>query len=431
MNLPSAVFLLLIGFPRPANVVELFVNGFVFFTYLNYFANEYLSKKQTILIAFVPTMIIAIWLLSTPYALSLLLSFTISFLVFPQLLKLINKKPVYLLFPIIISFIVITATGATKVVNKVKREPQPETYADDKIGFLRIFYQVEKGNNYYYSLQKTHIEDVRADTVPNDLFSWRLPTHAYLWNIIPLKGGTSIYLAFIILSVLLLFEAYKISSLFIKPVEATLSSYMLLPYLSFASTSIEFLQTDWWALFFFVPGYYFHLKNNRILASLLFFSSIATREIFAIPLIVLIIVEILVKKKTAVVHLILPLILLSILVAYHYTQVSQFTPLTIVTRGHEISTYILHKTLSYGSVKYLLVDYKPFTILVVVVTLITIVKRSPLFLTAPTLVPAALMLKFGASEHTDYWSILYIPLLLIIIPIVINFDKSYPHYKQS
>src|SRR5438045_1099120 len=67
-------------------------------------------------------------------------------------------------------------------------DPQPKSYRSDEISFLRTFYLMEKGVNYYNAFKISREEFIGGDIVRADVFTWRMPTVFYLWSLLANDG---------------------------------------------------------------------------------------------------------------------------------------------------------------------------------------------------------------------------------------------------
>lgn len=184
-----------------------------------------------------------------------------------------------LLAVIVINFINLTYTLSKDIQRVSETEPYEELYAFDGFIFLRTFFLIEKGENYYASFAKAHEEDKRMTEKPGEAINYRPPTLFYIWKFF-LNNGRSIVIAFILFSagifILIFFALTKV-----VPAEyAFLGPLFLAPYFAFPVSSFWFVFTEYWGVLFLIISLFFLFREQFWPG--LFFALLAalTRELF-------------------------------------------------------------------------------------------------------------------------------------------------------
>src|SRR3989338_7945708 len=77
-------------------------------------------------------------------------------------------------------------------------EPRLGTYRSDEMIFLKTYYLVEKGWNYYPAFSWAIEGDVRKIVLTSDIFQWRLPTLFYLWKVLANNGWQILWLFWVL-----------------------------------------------------------------------------------------------------------------------------------------------------------------------------------------------------------------------------------------
>lgn len=419
--------LLILGLLNPANSFDYFIS-FTLFTlfhtnFLLYFLSQTRSHEKKLFLLYLTFLlsgfIFIVFQKNDPLipSLSIFLGLSLSFL-----LRTFNSGRV-LLISVVLTFIVTSVINGGDVRKLISQEPEARTYFNDQLSFLRVAYLVESGEDHYSAQNRAFTEDGRSLSIPKEIWGWRLPTYSYVWAWLPGKAGLSTYWLFIALSVVFLIVTYKLSKLFLDANFAVLSSYLILPYFHFPARDVAFLEMEWWGLIFFTMGLYFILKKDYLWSTLLFTIALLFRELFAIPIITILLLMLLFKISRGVLS---AMISLSIFIAFwciHYYFVGKYIGWGIESlkpRYHPWGWFFLLQTLSYASWEYSLYNLRPFLLSFVSLIVLTTAGVFKRLLTLPlliiTLVPlsmSAAILKIGTPPYDDYWGVSYVPLILI------------------
>lgn len=301
----------------------------------------------------------------------------------------------------------------------VKLKPLPKQYRSDEFVFLRTFYLLKEGENYYTAFNKSVTEDIRGGYLTKEVFTWRLPTIFYFWALFT-NTGLGIGILFIILSSLTLICVYKITKNFSSP--AILVPYYLDAY--YYQTS--FLFTEWWALFFFIFGLTALLNNLKKFAIIFLSLSILTRELFILPILFMTIVSFVFKTN----RLIFLKIFFIFLVFYsvHYALV-QNQPVSesqrdIFSRIHMFDFKQFQHEIAFSMRQYPFLNFRLPLIIVASTPLILLLKfiyskklKYPYLLSSISLL---FLTPFTGNIYNDYWGITFMPLSLAFFPLVFS-----------
>lgn len=336
-----------------------------------------------------------------------------------------NKK--ILIWPLIGVFLVSSWINSSELREYLSREPVSETYRTDMDDFLKTYYLMEKGNDYYSSF-KTAVElNAFRSEVSANLWSWRLPTIFYIWKILPGQSGIAIYFLFLLVSSACLFLSYEIVAPMLGARFALLSPYLLFPYLHFASRDSTLLQTEWWGMFLFLCGVYFVVKQKLKQATVLFVLAVVIRELFVIPLTIALVVLLLKKNKHWWIFFI-PIATFFISMLFHGQLVSQHVIFTQKFLAPRFSGNkdILFSAFSFGSWEYVFFKLRIFIIFYIVglVGLMQMMQKEKNNVTFQILFSCFVFpltfLFIGTSIYNDYWGILFMPFVLISVPFILH-----------
>lgn len=338
----------------------------------------------------------------------------------------VNPNNIFIIF-LIVFFLISAYFNSYNLRNTIAQEPAPKSYFNDYLGFLRNFYLVEIGNDYYDGLVKTHTEDGRSSTIPSKVWNWRLPTYAYLWDIFPGNGGLSVYVFFLILSSLSIFMLFKIGELFLPSSTANLVPFVLFPYFHFGARDLSFLEMEWWAMSFLIIAIFAIVKNRL---NLLFVSSamaMILRELYLIPILLWSALMVVGRNYRKAQALTFAVIIFLVVISFHYFKVTEYIPrswnsLSLDSKSLSLSPF--QQTLSYGSVDYLFFRFRPFLVsLVLTVLMLAIsfyqrkINLSLLLIPLTALSMTIFSLQFVTLD-ADYWGITYVPFLLMSLVIL-------------
>lgn len=261
-----------------------------------------------------------------------------------------------------------------------------------------------------------------------DLAGWREPLSFWLWTLLPGSGESIYYLGLaMILSALL--AGYAIARKFLSAEKSLIVPYLLLPYFFLPLSDLTLLQVEWWGLWFFVIGLAFYFHNRPWIAGTLFALSLASREIFLIPILALTACSVILKRTKKYLPVFVPL---TIFAAYFlFAYLPQLSPhQTSLLRSFSMGDWrVLNVTFAYSSWNYRLGTWRPFVALFVVTTaslFIRFLRRKwyPALLLAAVYLPMFVFtllvaLGGGLTVWHDYWGIYFVPLLIIVSPIVL------------
>lgn len=293
------------------------------------------------------------------------------------------------------------------VVRQLATPLGPE-YTTDMRAFLKTYQLMESGQNFYPAFWQG-MAGLRAGNFHPDINAWRQPFIFYLWKLLP-GDGSSIYFLWQIFLVAILISSYLITKNILSPL-------LLAPYLRYSLKDLTLLQPEWWGMAFLIFGLTALIKNKSLIAGMFFALCLACREPFAVT-----ILPILIYKRNW--RLIMPIALFAFyFLLFHLPNIMNMG--TLWFRDYANGNWkTLHSIFAFASWEYPIIGiYRPFVILFIFTTVGFIIRRkNPFLLTSflPFFLFAFVMAATGKIDATrDYWSIYFIPLLLISAPGII------------
>lgn len=338
----------------------------------------------------------------------------------------IFSKPFFQIVPFIFFFIASSFILGQSITSYLSHEPLVETYRSDLDDFLRTYYLMEQGNNYYAAFSQAVAENAFKGYVAHNLFAWRLPTIFYIWKWLPGISGVSIFYAFIGISISIFVSVYYLARNLLETQKkhlAILAPYLIYSYLHFGVRDTWILHTEWWALAPFLWGIYFLVKRKNFLAASFILLAIIIRELFIIPLVFLSALLFLYKKEQWKIGLYCGIILIIYMGvhAYFVNQISGTTNSLLNGRTHFINGDIIKSSLAFGTGEYLFYRLRIFIVFIVCAILGIFMSKNvwSKILLAFLLFPLTFLF-IGSSVYNDYWGIFYVPFSVVGVPLFIS-----------
>lgn len=342
--------------------------------------------------------------------------------------KLVAKLAIWVL---IVSFLAAAFASSGNLRKFLARDLVIGTYNNDPGIFFKTYLLTEQGMDYYDAFRLSQLGRFDLQIVSGDIWSWRMPTIFYIWKLMPGEGGLSIYFLYLTLACILLLIAFAIGRRYLDFPMSILPSYLIFPYLHFGARDQMFLETEWWSMFLFIAGLYF-LITKRLLVGTIFLSvTVLLREVYILPIGLLSLWAIFKNRRLVPVFLIALLAFL-IFLLYHVSRVSTYIDAwgTLFSpRIVENGLLFIQQTLAFASWEYLFYYFRPFTFFLAASIvgcwfLIARDKKDEGIIWILAFLPFPIsFLRFG-GVYNDYWGLMYVPLTIILAPIVLRFCKN-------
>lgn len=313
-------------------------------------------------------------------------------------------------------------------------EPVNKRYRNDELSFLKTFYLMEQGSDYYTSFKLSRENLAGEIKLGTDTFTWRSPIIFLVWSML-LDNGDRIFTLFIFLSLLVLACIFlivkKIAGLKIAVVSTGLLSLYFLDTIFYKTA---FLFTEWWGMLFIIFAFTALIYKYNSAATLLFTLAVLIREIFILPVLVLFAVEVFFRRKTYWIYLvpIIIFIIFYLLHSYFITSLlNKTSDFTLLERLHSFEWVNLQRMLSFSMRRLVIFNLKThylIFILGIISPLIYLLfgyksKKEVLALFVFILTFVALLSLTSVYEN-DYWGIMFMPLIIILAPIFLAVFKE-------
>lgn len=348
---------------------------------------------------------------------------------------MIKKTAVLVIFLLIILFSFLLTPLFIRYFNVPPLgEPKPFSYTNDELSFLKIYYLMKDGNNFYQSFAIARSSFSNGGIISQDVFTWRSPAIFFIWQMTAINGDW-ILTEFLICIVLLLASVFLLLKKTTNSFISILGVSLMLPYIfDTFKYKTSFLFTEWWGLFFFLYGLTSILYKHQKLGFFLLLLSLLTRELFIIPIFGIFLFSLFTRNNWKFFLILLILagfyyVLHSIFVTSflhgsspHYTFLSRFHFPHVINIQSMLS-FSMRPFVFYGQKTHFLIEGLGLTG-ILIGTLRKRVKARCYILI--TIFSFLFTLPFISVKENDYWGIVFVPLILMSIPLsleVIKFKK--------
>lgn len=350
-------------------------------------------------------------------------------------LRLRVKQLVHLVISLLIFGLVLAALiDGSQLYRQISRQPAPPLVTDMNV-YLATIYEYKKTGDYYLSLA-TSLKNMDSNSgsrrLAGEIWGWKQPLIFTVWKLLPGSAASVQWLGVVVFSLALL-ASYSIAQLFLVPKKALIAPFVLAPYFHYPLVEMTLMQLEWWALFFFLIAFLAYLRQRYFSAGIAFVLTLAVRELFAVPILGLVIIQLLRKNFRGAWRLGLPTltIFFPYYYFYHLQNVFHYEPFNLFSRGTLRSSAangweFVRTTLAYNSWSYALWPIRPFLLLLAISSLgitglLILSKKRWQYASLLTgfLLFFLLSFRLGIMDvWHDYWGIYYVPLLLLTVPIV-------------
>lgn len=358
-------------------------------------------------------------------------------LIFSDRLKENVLKNISLVLVILlISGYLISASSAINNKAESFSLDEPIGCTSDEQDFLKTFYLMKQGNNFYSSFSQALVNCGGFLKAPNDSTGWRFPTVFYLWKLFA-QNGWQIRTTFLIFSSLALFCSYLLTRKLSDYKIALLSPYMIIPYFLEAVSGHSFIFMEWWGLFFLIFGLTALLYEKRILSLGFLVLSVLSRETFLIPASTIVFIDFLNHKKFNYLGVFLAAV--GGFWILHNMQISNTVgniTFNLQSRIHTFDKNALMSALAFSTKTYKFVYLRIGTLLLFIsaiglVKLSLFVKKTDrklAYISAASFLTLTLLAPFlitratyeGVYQYGDYWGITFVPLAIIFSPLILS-----------
>lgn len=177
----------------------------------------------------------------------------------------VRRAAVIVLALLLLNFALLVDHGDDRVYYGSATEPPAESYSFDGTFFLKLFYLVGHGQDYYGAWDAAFRGDARFDRPYSEIWTWRMPTLYWIWSAVASRGDTLV-IYFILLSLTSMVCIYLAAAKHSDPVLGLWSAGFLGSYLYFGAITFWYAITDYWSFFLALPAATLYLYGRRNIA---------------------------------------------------------------------------------------------------------------------------------------------------------------------
>lgn len=177
----------------------------------------------------------------------------------------VSRLAIVVLALVLLNFALLVDHGKDRVYSGSAFEPPAESYNFDGVFFLKVFYLMEHGQDYYRAWDLAFQGDIRYDRPFPEVWGWRMPTLYWIWSAAASRGDTLV-VYFVLLSLAGMVSIHLAASKHSDPVLGLWSAGLLGSYLHFGAITFWYTITDYWSFFFALPAMALYLHGRRNLA---------------------------------------------------------------------------------------------------------------------------------------------------------------------
>jgi hypothetical protein len=192
-----------------------------------------------------------------------------------------RAAPSVLLLLVTINYIALCFTWDPGYVTMLASEPSGRINHDGVL-YIKIFYNLEHGMNYYTALGRAYADRTGTPRPPDRIQQWRLPTAFMLWSWLFPADCRYVFFLYILLSSVTLWVAFLIARTAVGPVPALMAPLLLAPYFLNGAVFTWFSSAEFWGLFSIFWGLLLYIRKRESLSAVFFACALLFRELYAL-----------------------------------------------------------------------------------------------------------------------------------------------------
>ncbi|MBI4744692.1 MAG: hypothetical protein HY776_07750 [Actinobacteria bacterium] len=333
----------------------------------------------------------------------------------------------FLLIFILVNFVNTTIFQNERLIKFASVEPSAEQYAFDGLIFLKTFYLMKNGSDYYNSFSLASLLDSRNDRAPWRIQFFRMPTIFLFWRYFLPAGGENIIYNFVLFSLFCLISSFLLIRKFSDNRTAILAPFILAPYLVYGATSQWFMAIEYWGLFFAIIAVVFYVYDRLILAIIFSLIAVSVRELYLFLPLTGFIVGVYKKNFKEAMFWIFSIAGFILIYIIHYIAASSFLDSSLTDASSWGAWFngglaFLVRTMSFGLYYFKGMEFFRLASFLALIGLFFLNENyKKLFLAGIIFIPLISFLFIGTGYWGDYWGIIYIPFALMLSPLFLDF----------
>lgn len=199
---------------------------------------------------------------------------------------------------ILVTFVLTTMIEGENIRMMLTQEPKAEAFNADGWLFLKTYYYVNRGMDYYQAFAQAYGEDGRNTGLPPDLWGFRSPVPFYFWSWATFGQAKLIYWWFVLMVLGVLTISFQIGQKIKPGLGNLIIPFLLMPYFVYPGTLHELMQLEWWGVLPLLVCLYGVLVDKPILIFLGGLLAPMMRETYALNVLGLGLTTLITKKTS-------------------------------------------------------------------------------------------------------------------------------------
>lgn len=138
------------------------------------------------------------------------------------------------------------AAGQPSFITSLSMEPRAEQYRFDAQIYLKTFYLMRQGEDFYSAFRAAFKGDARMEGYPGAVFNFRQPYGFYIWSLLAPGDARGILYMWLALASGALVAAYLLAATVVRRPLALVGAFCLYPYLLFPATGHWLPFVEYW-----------------------------------------------------------------------------------------------------------------------------------------------------------------------------------------
>ena len=290
--------------------------------------------------------------------------------------------------------------------------------------YLKTFYKMASGENFYVALQEAALADRRIDKLDQWISGTtmvKMPTTFYMWRLLAGSNGINIFYLSLVLTMLALVAIFYALDSTAGMRAASLGAIFVAPYLYICANWDNILFPDWWAALFGLIGIALYLRKNYIPAAVVVTIAALMREPMGLLIVSGILAGIIVRNYR--IWLPFSISLLSFVTLYlvhnHFTKVYVHVAGSgMSTFYHGIQTTAISITTSYLAFPISMIGINMVLPFLAIAAAFYLKDWEDRILVATFLGSFTLFLFI--IQPSSYWGQMFMPVVLVFLPLLLK-----------
>ncbi|MFP4498151.1 MAG: hypothetical protein ACLFQV_08065 [Vulcanimicrobiota bacterium] len=348
--------------------------------------------------------------------------------------KKIIKIATYLLLVLfVLNFVFFIIDLNPSTYGLISEEPGDYNYNNLNSVYLKTFYLMKKGDDFYDAFQYAQSRMSEPTTIMNRSRLWIMPVVFYLWKIFLPPNGFYIFYLYLLFSVIVFYLTFQVARAHLPPPINLVPVFSVSYIFYFGALAFWFAFPEYWGLFFLFIALFGIYKENKLLSVAGLTMAVLVFPVYLIPVALFAIFTMFVKKDWRRFLFLIPLIAFAIVFFIHYQILSAYVQ--EISPGKiwfNINLPEFYKTVFFGRI----MVARPMVSLIFVIIMAVLALRNLVktywgrFLIILALVIPEILFFFNFGLNKYYLGLTYMPFVSVAACFIWNFSEEDTYAPQ-